>query len=508
MVWVQNLIVVIIGFLLYRFVIEEDLHLVFVDSLLGKAEAYTSELVSAVLLLSYALSLLFPNTVVVIAMIPMIITIIERIDDLKLRKSLTTILALALVYGANIGGMGSMIGASSNIILLGYIEVLKVPGRENVTFFSWLLLGVPITLILLLFGKAILTFKMKKQPLKCIPKSPIHIEKKRLRLLVLFLAGNIILIILLTAAEFFFHPAPVWKVFNVIDLSLFFYLVIFFFFALIFPKNGRPPQAMEVPEVPSPAGMKKKFVFSGYILSGLRQNLFYFFFFLLLSPLIMAGELWADINKRFHLKKRNPAKDFSRRLFARSRQFFLGARAPDIAEKNSRGFLSINRLIYDIPYLGLMFMGIVVLVVFSLLKLGDNPNTPGIDGWIFQLLGNLTASILKINDSFLVLLFVLIFLTVFSTEMINNVTVILVMFSLISTIAPQLGVNPLFLMVAVTIGSTAAFMTPIASPVNAVSYAGLPGVSLKRMLITGFFMNLACTLWLGAIFYTLYIFFS
>ncbi|MFC2154896.1 SLC13 family permease [Acidobacteriota bacterium] len=499
MVWLQNLIVVVIGFMLYRLLIEEDLHLLFLDSVFSRAEVCTARLVSTVLLLSYVLSLFFPNTVVVIALIPMIIAIVERVDHTTRRKELTTTLALSLVYGANIGGMGSMVGASSNILFLGFIEVLNVPGRENITFFSWLLFGIPITLMMLFFGKIILTFRIKKLLLKGMPGSRVKIGRKKIRRLLLFFTGNIFFIIILTAAEFFFHPPPpLRKGFNIIDVGLLFYLVLFFVYALIIPKRAAAPESL--------GGRRPQPI---RILPGLRQNLFYFCFFLLLSPLIMVGETWAAVTKRFRLQKStNPVRDFSQHLFSRFWKFFLGTRPPGIEEKNSRSVISINRLIYDIPYLGLLFMGIVVIVVFIILKLGDNPHTPEIDGWVFQALSKLTGSILKVSDSLWVIIFALIFLTVFSTEVISNATVILVMFSLISTITPLLGVSPLFLMLAITIASTAAFMTPIASPVNAVSYAGLEGVSLKKMLLTGFFMNVACTLWLGTIFYLFYLLFA
>jgi sodium-dependent dicarboxylate transporter 2/3/5 len=496
MVWLQNLIVVAIGFLLYRLLIEEDLHLLFVDSIFNRAGSCTVRLVSAVLLLSYLLSLFFPNTVVVIALIPMIISIIDRVDHKVRRKELATTLALSLIYGANIGGMGSMIGASSNILFLGFIQALDVPGRESITFFSWFLFGIPITLVMLFFGKIILTYNIKKQPLMGTPGNRIIIEKKKIRRLFFFFAGNILFIIIMTAGEFFFHPAPSWKGFNAIDLGLLIYLVLFVVFALVIPKRASAPES---------PGIRKR------ILPGLRQNLFYFCFFLLSTPLIMVGESWAGINKRFRLQKQkltNPARVLSQRLFSRLWTFFLGTQAPGIEEKNPRSFISINRLIYDIPYVGLLFMGFVVIVVFIILKLGDNPHTPGIDGWVFQALSRLTGSILKVSDSLWVIIFALIFLTVFSTEVISNTTVILVMFSLISTITPLLGVSPLFLMLAITIASTAAFMTPIASPVNAVAYAGLEGVSLKRMLLTGFVMNLACTLWLGIVFYLFYLLFA
>lgn len=322
----------------------------------------------------------------------------------------------------------------------------------------------------------------------------MKIEKKKIRRLLLFFAGNILFLIVLTAAEFFFHPVPLWKGLNTIDLGLLFYLTLFMAFALIVPKQAAVRES---------TGTGKR------ILPGLGQNLFYFCFFLLVAPLIMVGESYAEISKRFRLSKRtNPVRVLSQRLFARSWKFFLRTRPPGIEEKNSRGVISINRLIYDIPYLGLLFMGIVVIVVFIILKLGDNPHTPEIDGWVFQALSKLTGSILKVSDSLWVIIFALIFLTVFFTEVVSNTTVILIMFSLISTITPLLRVSPLFLMLAITIASTAAFMTPIASPVNAVSYAGLEGVSLKKMLLAGFFMNVACTLWLGAVFYLLYLLFA
>jgi len=62
-------------------------------------------------------------------------------------------------------------------------------------------------------------------------------------------------------------------------------------------------------------------------------------------------------------------------------------------------------------------------------------------------------------------------------------------------------------MLAVTISSTAAFMSPIASPVNAVSFAGIKGVSLKQMLTKGFLLDILSTAWITAVFYLFFVFF-
>jgi sodium-dependent dicarboxylate transporter 2/3/5 len=75
------------------------------------------------------------------------------------------------------------------------------------------------------------------------------------------------------------------------------------------------------------------------------------------------------------------------------------------------------------------------------------------------------------------------------------------MFSLISTIAPTLNINPIFLMLAVTVSSTAAFMSPIASPVNAVTYGSIKGISLKEMFYKGLLLNILSSIWIIIVFF-------
>lgn len=55
-------------------------------------------------------------------------------------------MVLAIAYGANVGGMGTLIGTPPNAILKGYIE--STQGIE-VSFAQWMLLGVPLIIIAL-----------------------------------------------------------------------------------------------------------------------------------------------------------------------------------------------------------------------------------------------------------------------------------------------------------------------------------------------------------------------
>jgi sodium-dependent dicarboxylate transporter 2/3/5 len=59
-------------------------------------------------------------------------------------------------------------------------------------------------------------------------------------------------------------------------------------------------------------------------------------------------------------------------------------------------------------------------------------------------------------------------------------------------------------MLAVSVSSTAAFMSPIASPVNAVAFASIKGVSLRRMILKGFVLNIVSSLWITIVFYSIY----
>ena len=63
-------------------------------------------------------------------------------------------LVLSIAYGANVGGMGSLIGTPPNTILKGYLETTH--GIE-ISFAQWLKMGLPLVLIALPFVHFILT---------------------------------------------------------------------------------------------------------------------------------------------------------------------------------------------------------------------------------------------------------------------------------------------------------------------------------------------------------------
>ena len=278
--WLQNLIIIIISFLLARVIIDANIHENLVSRLIRKSSSDLASLVTAILFISYSLSLFFPNTIVVLSMIPVIRYIINKIKDGETKNIFTTNLILALIYGANIGGMGSLTGSPANIMYIAFIEAKNIPGKENITFFSWLLFGIPATLVLVFISRSILRFsERKKIELPTIEQKETEVEINRSKKYVSFFFANMVVIILLTAGQFIFKPAAISGKLNLIDLLLLTYLFLFIFFAFILPRGRKNPV---------------QFV----------RNLVFLVLFLIFLPLVFVNETLKEIQLRFKSRQK------------------------------------------------------------------------------------------------------------------------------------------------------------------------------------------------------------
>lgn len=104
------------------------------------------------------LSMWISNTAATIMMLPIavtVITIIEQTTDNKRGFELFSLsLMLGIAYAANIGGMATIIGTPPNVVFVGYAkELLNI----QIDFSKWLLIGIPISSILLMITFLFLT---------------------------------------------------------------------------------------------------------------------------------------------------------------------------------------------------------------------------------------------------------------------------------------------------------------------------------------------------------------
>ncbi len=58
------------------------------------------------------------------------------------------VLMLGLAYSASIGGVGTLIGTPPNIIFAGFWKV-QFPGREEISFLSWMMVALPLVVLFL-----------------------------------------------------------------------------------------------------------------------------------------------------------------------------------------------------------------------------------------------------------------------------------------------------------------------------------------------------------------------
>ncbi|MEW4922209.1 DASS family sodium-coupled anion symporter [Algibacter sp. 2305UL17-15] len=101
---------------------------------------------------------------------------------------------------------------------------------------------------------------------------------------------------------------------------------------------------------------------------------------------------------------------------------------------------------------------------------------------------------------FIVLLFTLIAVVNFLTEITSNLATTAMLLPVLVSLAPVLGIHPYYLMVAATVAASCAFMLPVATPPNAVVF-GSGYLTIEDMVKKGIWMNIISIILLTLIVY-------
>jgi solute carrier family 13 (sodium-dependent dicarboxylate transporter), member 2/3/5 len=96
------------------------------------------------------LSMWISNTAATLLMLPISTAVIyhlfEKGKEIPSKEKFGRVLMLSIAYAASIGGMATLIGTPTNIILSGLVrEIFQI----EITFANWILIGLPLSLILL-----------------------------------------------------------------------------------------------------------------------------------------------------------------------------------------------------------------------------------------------------------------------------------------------------------------------------------------------------------------------
>ena len=128
------------GFLLAIGVEKTDLHRVIANKILQIFPNTVCGMIYALALTAGSLSAFLSNTTSCLLLMPLVLFLS---DDSALKKRF----ALALCYGASIGGIITPIGTPPNLILYGIFDNLKLPA---IPFAQWIMLVLPLALIMFL----------------------------------------------------------------------------------------------------------------------------------------------------------------------------------------------------------------------------------------------------------------------------------------------------------------------------------------------------------------------
>ena len=134
------------GFLLALAIEKHALHKRLAFALLDLAGNKKSNILFAVMISSYVLSMWISNTATALMFMPIAASVALLLSHGKDQIRLKRALVLGVAYAASIGGMATVIGTPPNVAAVGIVD--KQFG-ESISFFEWMKFGVPFSLVLL-----------------------------------------------------------------------------------------------------------------------------------------------------------------------------------------------------------------------------------------------------------------------------------------------------------------------------------------------------------------------
>ena len=166
------------GFIIAMAMQRWGLHKRIALNIIQRAGTGPQALVAGFMLASAFLSMWVSNTATTLMMLPVGLAVTSLFDDAsddRVRVRFSLLLLLGIAYGANIGGMGTLIGTPPNAFLAAFIEEQF---GQNITFARWLLVGLPVVAIGLPVTFLVLTKVVYPVRIRELPGSHEVIEKE------------------------------------------------------------------------------------------------------------------------------------------------------------------------------------------------------------------------------------------------------------------------------------------------------------------------------------------
>lgn len=167
------------GFLIALGLEEHGLHKRIALGLIKLTGTSANGIILGFMLATAFLSMWISNTATTIMMLPIALSVVNLVQHESLNRKGFNNFALALMlgiaYAANIGGMATIIGTPPNTVFLGYAQELL---HTEIGFANWMLVGVPISGLLLLLTYLLLTKVLHKNNLGVMSNAEALLSKE------------------------------------------------------------------------------------------------------------------------------------------------------------------------------------------------------------------------------------------------------------------------------------------------------------------------------------------
>ena len=113
-----------------------------------------SKIILGFMIATAMLSMWISNTATAVMMFPIGLSVVRQFGKDRQGAAISEevfgkAIMLAIAYSASIGGMATLIGTPPNLVFAGVVQ--KVFGKE-ITFLNWLIIGLPVSILLLAIG--------------------------------------------------------------------------------------------------------------------------------------------------------------------------------------------------------------------------------------------------------------------------------------------------------------------------------------------------------------------
>ena len=112
------------------------------------------------------------------------------------------------------------------------------------------------------------------------------------------------------------------------------------------------------------------------------------------------------------------------------------------------------------------------------------------------------ASLIPSETYFWIILITVIIMVIFLTELTSNLTTTITFLPVVASVGLNMGINPLLLILPLTISASCAFMLPVATPPNSIVYASNL-IPIQKMVRAGIFINVSSIIYIFFISYFL-----